>query len=1031
MNEEKREPIGMAHDFSLLRQEAEKLQKPISATEVGTMTPHEVSRLIQELQIHQVELEMQNHQMQLVTQELEAARAKYLDLYQHSPFGYVTLDEHGVVEEANKKGLELLGTSREHLIARRFSQFIHQDSLDAFYGFFRKVLLSDQTKTVELQILSNNGGVFYAQLEGLLLRRQNDTDQCRIAFLDVTERKTAHIELANKEALLSAIINSSLNAVQVFKANRDRQGHIIDFEWILLNRTAELFLDFTLPQLRRHRLNEILPSFLTEGHFFTFVNVVENGHPATFTAHLKRNDWEHWLNCVAVKLEDGFVLTFEDVTQPRQANEKLQESQLLVKKMAEAMPDFLYVEDLQQGRNLYNNRDFLAFLGYKPADIKGHPRELLDTLYHPQDAHLLLDRAARFAEKEDGELLEYQVRIKAKNGTWRNILFRETVFKRGASGVPVQLVGMAQDITKKLQSENELRQLHETMSAILDNLPVTLWRIGTDGHVLESKGAGLRALGLKEDQMVGQSFATVHQALDRQIRQALAGNQINTLAEFEVEGRKVHKQVYLFQDTGTGEAIGFCLDVTEQKQAEENARYQTMLLDQLLENLPLVLAVLDLQGTYLDIRGNGLRKLGIQDGQLRGESIFKVFPQLEGNIRDVLAGQVKSFPAAFPHQGRQLHFQNYGFLDQDKKRGIAFGIDITDLKEAQEEMARAKEFSENLLENNVNGIFALDLHLQITAWNRAVAKCTSLERAQVLGKPIHALTPAKSKTRLGQYLKRVLLGEEVTLTSLPFLPEGRYFEIQLTPIYGTDREITGVLGMVRDTTAQRRRHREETKIKLAQQKDVMDVIITTQNEERKRIAEALHNSLAQLLYAAKLNMEEIQTEVTHEEKLEKVLVPIRRVSRFLEEAIKETRTLAHELIPRVLVDFGLKSALKDLATRLSTNTFSVQCVVTGFDQPKNYEFETYLFRFVQELLNNVMKHAEATEALVQVVDKGKTVRVRVQDNGKGMPKNWASKAANKGMGLMTLRNRAKLLQGDMEIDSTPGEGTTITIEIPH
>ncbi|ALI99968.1 PAS domain-containing sensor histidine kinase [Rufibacter tibetensis] len=1028
MSDETKQSTDRHHDFSLLRQEAEKLQKPISAADVQNMSMHEVRLLIQELQIHQVELEMQNHQLQLATQELEAERAKYLHLYQHSPFGYVTLDEHGIIEEANAKGTELLAASRDQLMARRFSQFVHQDSLDAYYGFFRKVLLSEAAQTVELEVLSSKGTVFYAQLEGMLLRRENDTDQCRIAFLDVTERKTAHLELSNKEALLSAVFNSSLNGIQVFKAIRDSDGTLLDFEWVMLNRTAELFLDYTLEQLRRSRLTEIMPSMLTDGHFFTFLNVVDNGEPATFTAHFPKGRSERWLNCVAVKLDDGFVLTFEDVTQQRIANEKLQESQLLVKKTAEALPDFLYVEDLILGRNIYNNRDFLAFLGYTPADIKGHPRELLDTLYHPEDAHLLLDRGNRFAETKDGEFLSVQVRVKAKDGSWRDIMFRETVFKRGTSGRPIQLVGIATDLTEKNQKDRELLQLNETVASILQNLPVTLWRIGKDGLVLESRGAGLNALGLEEQQMVGNGFADLHPELDQQIQLALQGHRITTLAEFNVEGQKVYKQVYLFQDTHTGEAIGFCLDITEQKQAEEEARYRTMLLDQLLHHLPLVLAVIDRKGVFLEMKGRGLRKLGLEDNANKGKSVFDMYRGLKDNIDDILNGEVKTFPSSFRYQGQEVHFQNYGFLNQEHNVAIAFAIDITELKEAQNDLTHAKEFSDNLLETHNNGIFALDQSLTVTTWNKAVEESSSLDRHKVVGHPIQCIVPSKSRHRFLQSLKRVLAGEQVTMYKLPFLPEHRSFEVNLTPILGTKQEVTGILGTVRDTTAQRLRQKEETQQKLAQQKNVMDAIITTQNEERKRIAEALHNSLAQLLYAAKLNLEDIQIDLSDKENN---TAPLQKVSTFLEEAIKETRTLAHELIPRVLVDFGLKSALKDLATRLSTNTFTVRCVITGFDEPKDYEFETYLFRFVQELLNNIMKHAEATEALVQVVDKGNSVRVRVQDNGKGMPSNWSERTASKGIGLATLRSRARLLQGDMQIDSTPGDGTIITIEIPH
>src|SRR5690606_36071899 len=113
MSEKKKVPIGLAHDFSLLRQRAVELQKPVSVEDVQKMAPHEIRQVIQELQIHQVELEMQNHQLQLATQELEEAKARYQDLYHYSPFGYVTLDEHGIIEEANAKGIELLASSAD------------------------------------------------------------------------------------------------------------------------------------------------------------------------------------------------------------------------------------------------------------------------------------------------------------------------------------------------------------------------------------------------------------------------------------------------------------------------------------------------------------------------------------------------------------------------------------------------------------------------------------------------------------------------------------------------------------------------------------------------------------------------------------------------------------------------------------------------------------------------------------------------------------------------------------------------------
>lgn len=988
------------------------------------MPEQEVCHLIQELQTHQMELEMQNHQLQMATQELEAAQAKYRDLYFHAPFGYVTLDAHGLVEEVNAKGVDILNTEYDYVVNRRFSQFVHNDSLDDYYSFFKKVLQTDGPQTVELKLISQKGNDLYGQLEGILLRQENKPDQIRIALLDVTERNQNNLALHNKESLLSAIINSSLNAIQVFKAVRNYEGKILDFEWLLVNRTAELFLNFSQEQLRRVPLVQTFPRVVADGHFAIFLNVVESGLPSTFSAQYKIEDREIYLNCVAVKMDDGFVLTFEDVTQQRIAIEKLQESQLLVRKMAEAMPDFLYVEDLELGRNVYNNRNFLSFLGYGEADVPGHPRDLLNTLFHPEDAPLVFNRAQRFANAKDGDFLEYNVRVRAKDDTWHNIHFRETVFKRGASGVPTQLVGIAQDVTEKLKAERELHQKNETIEAILKNLPVVLWRVSPQMEILESRGNGLQSLGLEQHELVGKSMQEIKPDILTHLEAALKGQKVQFISEAIVNGNQVFKQNFFFQEMTTGELIGFCLDVTEQKKAEEEARHRTMLLDQILQNLPMVLTVLDLQGNYQEIKGKGLQSIGIHDNELQGKNLFEVFPFLQDNFQEVLDGQEKSFTASYPYQGRQISFQNFGFLDTQRQLGIAFGIDITEQKQIQDQLSREKEFSQNLLDTHINGIVALDVDLNITSWNKKMEEITHLERQEVLGKSLTSVLPQKSQKRLIQKLATVLQGEQITIFKLPYLAPDRSYEITLTPVITPDKEISGVLAIVHDITEQEQRQQTDTQVKLDQQKAVMEAILTTQNDERKRIAEALHNSLAQLLYAAKLNLEEVQAHPAFDHEAQ---TPLNRISGFLEEAIKETRTLAHELIPRVLEDLGLKAAIKDLEGKLTTPTFTVQSIITGFDKPTNHSIETHLFRFVQELLNNVMKHANATEALVQVVDKGHQIMVRVEDNGQGMPP--LEKIKSKGIGLTSIQNGVKLLNGAMSIQSGPQEGTIVTINL--
>ncbi|MFB9864595.1 PAS domain-containing sensor histidine kinase [Rufibacter immobilis] len=1008
-----------------LREKAEKLLRLVTVEEAAGMSAEEVRVMIQELQIYQIELEMQNRQLEQTATELELSRRQYEELYDSAPAGYFTLDQNGVIVEANLTGASLLGVTRLNLLERRFSQFVHQESSHDFYNLFLRAKEKTVSQRAEIQMVPQQGTRICAQVELLQIQKQETPPLFRLVFLDITERKKTDEALKKHEQLLSSIIESSINGIQVFKAVRNSKGEIIDFEWLLMNHVAETFMNTSYEALRHTTLAQEAPEEITSGRFVRYVQVVEQGQPQTFTAHIKKGTKEYWLNLVAVKMEDGFVLTSEDVTEQHQVHEQLKESQHLMKTMAEAMPDFLYVEDLQLGRNIYNNRNFLAFLGYTPADIKGHPRELLDTLYHPEDASLLLNRKSRCANLPEGEYLQTHTRIKAKDGSWRNILFRDTVFKRDAHGQPTQLVGVAMDITERLRNTQELLRKQATINGLLNNLPIILWRISPTGIIEEATGLGLKSLGHQDQDLVGKHMSALNQGVMPHIQNVLTGGKATFVGELEVEGQKVYKQNFFLHDPLTGGAIGFCLDVTEQKKAEAEASWRNYILDQLIQKLPMVLAILDHQGNYVEARGEGLRRLGIADNELVGQNLFTLFPELTDMVDEIKAGKPINFIKRIDHQGKHTHFQNFGLFDPAQEFGIAFAIDITELIDAQEEVKQEKEFSENLLENSIDGILSFDHQFRITAWNKTMEQIMSVKKEQALGTSLVHLFPKQVQALVRLSLKKVLQGNRLTVHEIPHLHTSKNYEINLLPFPPSpEQKVTGALGIIHDITLERQRQHADVKSQLHQQKLVMNAVLSAQEEERKRIAEGLHNSLAQLLYAAKLNLEDLILRKPIAEP--DAGVTLQRINMFLEDAIKETRTLAHELIPKALQDFGLKVALKDLSRRLSTDQFNVQCIVTGFNGPADSLLETALFRIVQELLNNSMKHALATEVVVQVVDKGTQIMVRVEDNGIGMD---TSNPSFKGMGLATIQNRVKHLQGTMDISSAPGEGTVVTITL--
>jgi PAS domain S-box-containing protein len=183
--------------YQQLRANAEAKIKQIGTTTEQVITSIE---LLHELQIHQIELEMQNEELQRIQMELEKSRDRYSDLYEFSPVGYLTLAEDGTITEINFTGENLLGTVRKKLLNRRFARFISSEYSGKWYLHLLNLKRNEgcNNKHCELDIIRGDGTTFYASLECLAINADDEKSVLRIALSDITELKNT------KEALVEA-----------------------------------------------------------------------------------------------------------------------------------------------------------------------------------------------------------------------------------------------------------------------------------------------------------------------------------------------------------------------------------------------------------------------------------------------------------------------------------------------------------------------------------------------------------------------------------------------------------------------------------------------------------------------------------------------------------------------------------------------------------------------------------------------------------------------------------------------------------
>ncbi len=199
---------GKPNMFKKLRRQAEKRLLEIDA-DLSNMPLKDINELIHELEVHQIELEMQNEELRQAQMDLEAARDKYIDLYDFAPVGYFSLSDKGLILEANLNAATMLGIERVKLTGRLFSKFITKDDQDVFYLHRQKLFKTKTKQFCELKLKKNDGAEFHAQIESSPIKDEaGNYSAIRTSLSDITERKQAELAIIATKQEIESIVKT-------------------------------------------------------------------------------------------------------------------------------------------------------------------------------------------------------------------------------------------------------------------------------------------------------------------------------------------------------------------------------------------------------------------------------------------------------------------------------------------------------------------------------------------------------------------------------------------------------------------------------------------------------------------------------------------------------------------------------------------------------------------------------------------------------------------------------------------------------
>ena len=363
-------------------------------------------------------------------------------------------------------------------------------------------------------------------------------------------------------------------------------------------------------------------------------------------------------------------------------------------------------------------------------------------------------------------------------------------------------------------------------------------------------------------------------------------------------------------------------------------------------------------------------------------------------------------------------------------------LDITERKQAETALHK-REQDYHCLADNVPAYFSrVDAELRYRFVNRRYTELFGRSASELVGQYVKDVVSEANFSRIEPHLRGALAGREASFLYPMVLSNGEAYWMNVC--YMPDRDetgrIRGLLALETDVTAQKRYELalQQNQLVLEEKRHELQVLteklLTAQESERQRIARDLHDDFSQRLTALVLDVASLAKHPPRlPELIGKALEP---VCKELEQLTSDLHDLAYRLHPPLLRHAGLQAAIEDHIYKAMERT-GLRISLQAKDVPSAIplEWSLCLFRVFQESLQNIVKHAKATEVLVKLSGASTGVGVSVTDNGKGFDKHDKS-GHQKGLGLISMQERLRLLNGFLNIHSRPADGTKVCAWIP-
>ena len=728
-------------EISDLRGRAEEKFRAADAKPEEPQSTAELKRLVHELQVHQIELEMQNEELRRTQTELEASRTRYFDLYDLAPVGYFTLSENGAILEANVTGAGLLGVGRSDLLKQPLTHFILPDDQDIFYNHRRRLSATHSPQVCELRMIRKDAAPFWVRVEAKAPQDdENGEPIYRVVLSDITEQKRAEGVLQERSDLYRTLVENVNLGITLM----DRKHRIVAVNGVhakMIGRPVnecigqECFRVFE----KREAVCPHCPG----------IQAMETGKPAELEI---TGVWNHGVPC-DIRIQafpvlgldgrsEGFIEVVEDITDRNMGEARLRESEARYRTLIENINLGIGLID-REHRIVAANGVLARMAGRSAGDCTG--QRCFEVNEKRNSVCPYCPGTKAMATGQSAEVESKAVRDDGSTCDVRILAFPV----HDSNGMSNGFIEVVEDITGRKEVEKQLAHL----SAIIDSSHDAIIGKSLDGIVTSWNPGAEHLYGYTAAEMIGRPVSTLT-PLDRadeiemllsRIRDGGRVEQYDTVRRRK-DGTLVDVSLTLSPiKDNQGRIIGasaIAHEITNRKHVEDLIRESEERLANIVNNAAEGIFTMSLEGVFTFVSPAWTRSLGHDISEVKGKMLAAfVHPEdvaiCQAALKIIVTtGERQDRTYRIRHKdGSWRWHHTVGSLVRDRQGQPAYFVgvaeDATERLRAEEMLRASEEKYRTYINNSPTGVFVADSNGQFVEVNAAACRLLGYSEAEL------------------------------------------------------------------------------------------------------------------------------------------------------------------------------------------------------------------------------------------------------------------------------------------------------------